>query len=92
MIKVLSKITEIHFKAELITARRLFDREVQRSKRIYWYNIQNDMLKEADKNRTDFCKSIGRVGISQTEKNRIPFEVVLNDGTILSDKQDVFEK
>ena len=74
----------INFKSAFITARRIFDREVQRAKRFYWYTLQNDMLKEENKNQTEFWKNIGKEGISQTKKNIIPFEVVLDDGTISS--------
>ena len=50
------------------------------------------MMQKVNENQSDFWKGIGRVGIGQAKENGIPFEVVLNYGTISSDKQDGFEK
>ena len=86
------QLQKSNFKSVFITSRRKFDREVQRAKRLYWYSLQNNMLNEVNKDQTEFWRNIGKVGISQTKKNKTPFEVVLDDGTISSDKQVVFER
>ena len=73
-----------------ISKRKIFDKMVQRSKRSYWYKIQNDILNEADHENTVFWKRIGKVG--KSSKRNIPMEVILDDGSTSSLHKDVLEK
>ena len=79
-------------KSFYISTRKEFDRLVQRAKRIHWFNIQTELLREAENNDVEFWKSIGKVGIAQTGDNRIPKEVVLDGGRVDSNLETVLQK
>ena len=65
-----------------ISTRKEFDRLVQMAKRIHWFNIQAELLRETENNDVEFWKSIGKVGIAQAGDKRIPMEVVLDGGRV----------
>ena len=78
-------------KSEFAHLRRLFDKEVQLSKRTYWVRLQQDIMNDCNHNQSEFWKTIGKIGISQEKKSSNPLEVNTNSG--ISDKiQDVLEK
>jgi len=81
-----------HLKSVFITARRMFDREVQRSKRAHWASFQADLLAECENNQQEFWKSMGRIGIAQTRRKTIPMEVMCDDGSISSNIDVVLNK
>ena len=66
------KCNDICFKVSLKSTycnnRKMFDKEVQKSKRSYWYKVQSDILD----NQNEFWKSFGKIGISQNKKAKIP--------------------
>ena len=75
------------------SARRLFDKEVQRSKRTYWFKIQTDILDNVnDKNQNQFWKNIGHIGIINDRKKLIPMEVLLDQNCLSTDTKDVLAK
>jgi hypothetical protein len=87
-----SKSDKVYFKAEFVKLRKIFDTEVQKSKRRHWYNIQNDLLNECNVDQSRFWKSIGRIGIGQSNTKKIPNEVILDDGSLSSDVDVVMSK
>ena len=62
---------------------RALDREIRTAKRLYWFQQQQDLIEM--KNSPDFWKTMGRVGISQLQVHKIPWEVVNEDQTISID-------
>ena len=58
------------------------DREVQRSKRFYWYKMQCDLVENATSNHVEFWKNIGKIGIGQSRKKYIPMEVEGESGDV----------
>lgn len=68
----------------------MFDKLYKREKRSYLYRIQSEILNEANHNQNEFWKTIGKVGIGV--KKNIPMEVVLDDGSISSNKHVVLNK
>ena len=80
------------FKSEFTHLRKQFDREVQRAKRTHWYSLQKNLLDECNVDQTQFWKSIGKIGVSCTNKKGIPMEVVLGDGSVSFNITDVLRK
>ena len=83
---------KLKYKSKFVRVRKEFDKEVQRAKRSHWYSLQEEILDECNVDQSIFWKSIGKVGISQTNKNTIPMEVTLDDGSISVDVSDVLRK
>ena len=50
--------------------RKDFDREVQRTKRQYWVQLQNEMVCSLDTNPRDFWKTIGRTGVADNKNKK----------------------
>ena len=53
--------------------RKDFDRIVQRTKRQYWVQIQNEMVSSLDTNPRDFWKTIGRTGVADNRNKKHSF-------------------
>ena len=87
-----SKANKFSLKARYIASRKHFDREVQRSKRVYWYNLQSQLIEECNNSNDNFWRTIGRVGVGHSQNRRIPMEVLLENGSISNDTQSVLEK
>lgn len=68
-----------------VRVRKVFDREVQRTKRRYWAQLQNEMVNSVDENPQEFRKTIGRTGVADNRNQKIPFEVNMDDGSISTD-------
>jgi hypothetical protein len=79
-------------KAIYVNSRKCFDKEVQKCKRTYWYSLQNDLLQECEVDQNKFWQSIGKIGVSYSGKNKIPEEVLLEDGSTSYCIQDVLDK
>ena len=87
-----SKSDKANFKTQYVAARKQLDREVQRSKRFYWFNFQSQLVEECNTGDENFWRTICRVGVGQTQKRRIPMEVVLENGEISRESTVVLEK
>ena len=79
-------------KSDYCYARKLFDKEVQRSKRHHWYKMQHDILNDVNTDPKEFWKTIGKVGIHNSKKLTIPMEVLLGDGSLTTDVKEVLSK
>ena len=80
------------FKTEYVASRKHFDREVQRTKNLYWCSFQNQLVEECNSGEDNFWRTIGRLGDGQSQKRRVPMEVVLEDGSISRESTAVLEK
>ena len=78
--------------AVYVQIRRKFDRKVQRTKRAYWYTMQDELLNACNANQSDFWRSIGKLGVGQGKSSRIPMEVVLENGSTSSNVTDILNK
>lgn len=76
-------------KAVYKETRRRFDRLVQRAKRQYWYQQQQDILNKHSTDQKDFWRFIGTVGVAEERVPPIPMEVILEDGSVCSDTNTV---
>ncbi|XP_053402804.1 uncharacterized protein LOC128558049 [Mercenaria mercenaria] len=54
--------------------------------------MQNELLLECNVDSNKFWKSIGKIGVCYTKSKKIPLEVVLEDGSISTNVQDVLCK
>lgn len=79
-------------KSIFVNARRVFDKDIQKSKKSHWGSYQADLLSACINNLPDFWKFIGRIGISQYRNRPIPLEVVDDDGSVSSDFNIVLNK
>ena len=74
----------------LIDSRKQFDRAVQRRKRQYWQETQQELFKTCNTGNTgDFWKMIGKIGMGFERNKDIPLE---EDGTITSSLNKVLNK
>ncbi|XP_053374612.1 uncharacterized protein LOC128547041 [Mercenaria mercenaria] len=79
-------------KAIYVKLRKQFDTKVQRAKRLYRYNMQQELLDECNVDKSCFWKSVGKIGVGHASKKAVPDEVVLDNGAISSDTGDVLHK
>jgi len=79
-------------KAAYVRSRKIFDREVQKSKRQYWFQMQNNLLNECEMNHAEIRKSIGKIGVHYSGIKLIPEEVVLDDGSVSTSIQQVLNR
>ncbi len=63
-------------KSAYVHARKMFDRERQRCKREFWKKEQDRLLNGYENDRNKFWKSIGKIGVKQENKFKIPFETI----------------
>ena len=75
-----------------IDKRKDFDRCVQRAKRQYWLQSQQDLININDNNPKEFWKRIGKTGIGNERQRTIPNEIVQDDGTICNNLDMVLDK
>ena len=75
-----------------VRVRKVFDREVQRTKRQYWAQLQKEMVNSVDENPREFWKTIGRTGLADNRNQKIPFEVNTDDGSISMDPKLILGK
>ena len=81
-------VTRKHSRQVFKDKHKIFDREVQRSKRNYVKEQQREIENLTNSNQQEFWKKIGKVGIGQERQKLIPMEVLLEDGS-LSKSADV---
>ena len=77
-------------KQRFLTLRKSFDQTVQRTKRHYWFQMQSDIENLNKNNTQEFWKTIGKIGVGNERRKRIPFEVEVN-GRITRDNKTVLE-
>ena len=53
-LKCTAKSDKAKFKSEYVTARKSFDREVPRSKRLYWFSFQRDLTNDCNFDNDSF--------------------------------------
>ena len=75
-----------------VTARKRFNREVQRAKRQYIRQKQAEINELQSKNQTMFWKEIGKIGVGQERRKNIPLEILKPDGSVSSDVTEVLGK
>jgi len=78
-------------KAVYTSKRRHFDRQVQRRKREHVKKIQNDIADSTGDSQS-FWKTIGKIGIANERRKRIPLEIVKADGSVSSSLPEVLDK
>lgn len=91
-LKCSNRAQKVELKHRYVYCRKIFDREVQRSKRSYLLKVQNDLLSDLNCDQNQFWKRIGKTGIISDRSKRIPMQVTLNDGSISSDVKIVLQK
>lgn len=91
-LKANGRANKRRLKTDYVSARKAFDHEVQKAKRLHWYSLQREVLTEAVSNDPNFWKTIGRLGINQEKRKKIPMEVLTDDGTVSNDVNVVLEK
>ncbi|XP_060589316.1 uncharacterized protein LOC132744577 [Ruditapes philippinarum] len=91
-LKCVARNEKLKLKSEFVQARRHFDREVQKAKRLYWYTMQNELLDECNVDQSKFWQSIGKIGIGHSKGTNIPMQVVFDNGTTSSSVSDILSK
>ena len=81
-----------HFKEIFIKKSKLFNREKQQAKRRYWKEQQDDLVLLQSAYPKSFWEQIGKLGVANERKQRIPLEVKNPDGSICNDIQAVISK
>jgi hypothetical protein len=79
-------------KADMKGKQRIFDRAVQRAKRVHWKCKQIELVKLYDmSNSKHFWKCIGNLGVGQNRRKAIPMEVLGKDGSLIQDTKMVLD-
>ena len=65
---------------------------VQKAKRQYWRQLQNELIDSCENDDIDFWKKMGRLGIGFERKRNIPFEIVKEDGSLNNNLKDILDK
>ena len=75
-------------------ARKCFDRLNRKHKRQYQLQIQSELQDKLlnTNNCKDFWKDIGKLGMANDRKSKIPFEIIGNTGEIITDRGQVINK
>lgn len=81
-----------HLKSIFVTERKMFDKMVQQHKRLYWQKLQNDLISDAENNRPEFWRNIGRLGIRDNRKDPIPYEIEDENGNICKEPNKILHK
>ena len=79
-------------KAERCHRQKDFDQEKQQAKRAHWKAMQERLLNLQSDNPKEYWKYIGNIGVRRERKQQIPWQVVLEDGSVLNDKHKVLQK
>ena len=61
-------------------------------KRNYWFEMQKEMVENAENIPNKFWKTIGRVGVRDNRKKEIPMEILNDDDEVIRDSNSVFDK
>ena len=77
---------------QFLSKRKLFDKNVQKAKRRYWYELQTDLVKQSNEDPQTFWKTIGKVGVAFDKRKKIPMQIVGENGEIITDKNIVLNK
>ena len=70
-------------------AQHSFDVAVKEAKRQYWHDQQKHLL--SINQNSEFWKTMGNVGISKHKHKNIPWEVILQDGSVSTNRDDVLQ-
>ena len=92
MLKSKSRTERKGLRKRFIEKRKLFNREVQRSKRAYALQRQAEIDNLEATNPNLFWKEIGKIGIGQERRKFIPMEVTRDDGSLSSNTDEVLNK
>ena len=65
---------------------------MQKCKRKYWIKTQTELEDQCKNDNDQFWKSIGRLGIGFERQNKIPMEIMKEDGSLSSKLHDVMAK
>ena len=87
-----NKSEKSKLKSDYVTITKEFDRQAQHAKRLYWFNFQNKLITDGNYDTANFWKAVGKVGVGQNQKQRIPMEVVLDNGSVACDTASVLNK
>ena len=75
---------------EYLSTRKCFDKLLRKEKRKYQMNKDDELLNMFNTNRTkELWKEIGKLGMANERKQKIPMEIVSEDGTIINDEKTV---
>jgi hypothetical protein len=66
-------------KKRCVCLRKLFNRNVQRCKRIYLRKAQDKLLSHLENDQKQLWKSIGITGIAINHNKQIPMQVIIED-------------
>ena len=88
-LKASDRSSKMTLKSLYCSKRKLFDKEVQKSKRRYWYKLQCELLESVENDPNTFWKTIGKTGVASKKMHKIPMEFVNNDGSIEYDASRV---
>lgn len=80
-----------HLRNLFVSARKVFDRHVQRVKRCYWYDQQQKFQKLESGDQKAFWKEIN-IGLGSERKKEIPMEIITDNGSVNSNASDVLNK
>jgi len=78
-------------KSDMCKAQNNFDREVQKSKREFWFTEQRKLEEMYKYDKTQFWTTIGDIGIANDRKKTLPFSVTDDRGKTVVDRDEVLK-
>ena len=72
---------------QFVNSQKSFDQAVRTAKKGYWYQQQAELL--VINQKSDFWKRFGQIGIIQSKKKDIPWEISRSDGTVSENQHEV---
>ena len=72
--------------------RKYFSKEVQKARRQFWKRKQTEIESLENNNPKMFWKEIGKLGIGNDRRQFIPMEVMLPNGEISTNEEDVLRE
>ena len=75
-----------------LSKRKRVDKQVQKCKRKYWIKAQTELEDQCKNDNDQFWKSVGRLGIGFERQNKIPMEIMKEDGSLSSKPHGVMAK
>ncbi len=85
-------VEKIRLKANMRAAQKVFDKQVNNAKRAYWQKNQEELMQLNSPDPKEFWKRIGKIDMAVERRTNIPWEVVNEEGLIVTYEREVLDK
>ncbi len=86
------ELKEPRLKSIKCDKQKTLDKVVQKAKRSHWQKTQEEILALQQENSKEFWKYVGNIGIGSERHSKVPWQVIMTDGSIIKDKRVVLDQ